>query len=1241
MDINSTLVKTIDYIVSQRINDLPIDKTITGTIESKNEDGTYSILEGSLRFVALGNGQNYRSGQQVLVFIPGGDYSNDNKIILGLKSAMATSEQLMPYVRPRDKMIHVDDEGIKELIEGQVYRNIENYYRRCNCVSVSANVKTNFAHNITEGSYGLLVHILDGEKIVETLDLNNKKDMFGNTFKFVTALPQEVTYSVDLSGVSLNGLGVKYETYIGDLYYINDNNQKVLYHPTGEEITFSNIVVSFGFDTTQKPAKELDFLLKDADTLQLLWYNMDASGKSWEFTDGEFNLDYAINYKKYQEQVNEMLILEDYSALTDEEQALFKKLYNPEKGKEAEVFDQLRKGEYKGVNPFDKIYYGVEWKITNKKESGLWKTFETDGETQAVKPRQSKWQNTYVKAVVYRNGEIFEKVYDGVFENPIVTETSEDGHIYYTGIKLIHDQSSRPHYDCYGYTNLVTNSEDMITRKVKWSSILNEEYSIEEPPKLQPLGVYWYVPANNTMLVPIGEKNEEKPMVGYDCYRADVFDYKIKSHFAPYDKNNTLKCRVYLDNVNYYEAELTFSFTTKGTMGTDYSLIIKEEYDRYAATAPSEELNFYNSIVRDPNGQEVEKWSEEDTNGVKIEAKKPQTYPGIVEVTATWNDGESRLKAYQPIALNSFGKTLYYQGPTEVVYDPLGSNPRYDKSSPKLIDENGAVLEGIVWSNTITNTGGMTELAVESSYTSMADYQIKTIKATRNEKVIWEQPIIMFQDVYGNSYLNKWDGKLSLDNSTGRVLASMIGAGHKDEDNKFTGVLMGDIQKTDASTVETGVFGLSKGVQTFALKTDGTAIIGRENNGIIFSGEEQKIRNANESVVIDFSDGDQFRIDEIKEVELNQRLVGVSIIENGEEEYYKYEKNFIQGEKFQFITESVEEEKHIVKILINGEEKPLGPSKVNDNSLVYEYTAAAQDDAYIGKLFIETPTDVKSYISYIDIIPENSFFKFDNGQLSMAISNFDLQSKNVKFDGDQFTITSDSRSSRGEKEILHINDQNYLLRSQNFTYSQKEHIITEFNLIYKGFDITNAKIYQKIQDKSSIITLGKGKVLAFKTKDPVGTDVRKLAYIKSSGEGVDIGVNSDGCLYKGNWVKAFICNEDELEKAEADKTGYFGELETVYLYPGDDGKKIKLKDDTAVIVPRQTRVTKNGITGTEFDLMKQTLKMAGLKGDIYIGVNTGDNISDEEAKEKIFIGGEKYALRIGKFKIDWEGNQVK
>jgi hypothetical protein len=41
--------------------------------------------------------------------------------------------------------------------------------------------------------------------------------------------------------------------------------------------------------------------------------------------------------------------------------------------------------------------------------------------------------------------------------------------------------------------------------------------------------------------------------------------------------------------------------------------------------------------------------------------------------------------------------------------------------------------------------------------------------------------------------LNKWDGGLTIDEKNGTILAAMVGAGIKDKNNTFSGVLMGDV----------------------------------------------------------------------------------------------------------------------------------------------------------------------------------------------------------------------------------------------------------------------------------------------------------------------------------------------------------------------------------------------------------------------------------------------------------------
>jgi hypothetical protein len=59
---------------------------------------------------------------------------------------------------------------------------------------------------------------------------------------------------------------------------------------------------------------------------------------------------------------------------------------------------------------------------------------------------------------------------------------------------------------------------------------------------------------------------------------------------------------------------------------------------------------------------------------------------------------------------------------------------------------------------------------------------------------LWAQPILISQNRYASSVLNHWDGKFKIDEKNGTILSTMVGAGYKNEDNTFSGVLMGDVE---------------------------------------------------------------------------------------------------------------------------------------------------------------------------------------------------------------------------------------------------------------------------------------------------------------------------------------------------------------------------------------------------------------------------------------------------------------
>ena len=124
----------------------------------------------------------------------------------------------------------------------------------------------------------------------------------------------------------------------------------------------------------------------------------------------------------------------------------------------------------------------------------------------------------------------------------------------------------------------------------------------------------------------------------------------------------------------------------------------------------------------------------------------------------------------------------------------------------------------------------------------------------------WRQPILILQNRYASNMLNDWDGSLTIDEKNGTILSSMVGAGRKNDDNQFEGVLMGDVGLGSGAGVGfenganiglsnqtgLGIYGFHEGAQSFGFNVDGTAFLGKSGSGrIIFNGNSGTIASSN------------------------------------------------------------------------------------------------------------------------------------------------------------------------------------------------------------------------------------------------------------------------------------------------------------------------------------------------------------------------------------------------------------
>ena len=97
-------------------------------------------------------------------------------------------------------------------------------------------------------------------------------------------------------------------------------------------------------------------------------------------------------------------------------------------------------------------------------------------------------------------------------------------------------------------------------------------------------------------------------------------------------------------------------------------------------------------------------------------------------------------------------------------------------------------------------------------------------------------PIHLLLNKYGNAAINGWDGNsVSIDkNGNGVILAPQIGAGQKEADNSFTGMLMGSVKEANKNTIDVGLFGYNFGTRSIFLNAkDGSAIFGKKGPGQI------------------------------------------------------------------------------------------------------------------------------------------------------------------------------------------------------------------------------------------------------------------------------------------------------------------------------------------------------------------------------------------------------------------------
>ena len=424
------------------------------------------------------------------------------------------------------------------------------------------------------------------------------------------------------------------------------------------------------------------------------------------------------------------------------------------------------------------------------------------------------------------------------------------------------------------------------------------------------------------------EEQFKKELIGAPC-----FFYKIPSRLMAQRGTNLIRCEVKLNDM-IYAADYDLTFGEYGSSGTNYTFQIEVISDDKILTANESNDLTIRAMLYDKKGDEIDITDNvftcqfvnpanssstltelngltiapitTDDKGQSINNQWKLSNMGSLDINTicilkiTLNNWEEfKLIDYLNIPIRADKKYTNFTGPTEIIYLTDGT-PYYSSLYTYLglgyLNEDGEYREDRYynWEKhiggkveeslnkyfpelkpvTLNNANSSVLLQPLSMYVSGLPLYSVQAKDKDTNNVVWTQPILIIQNAYPSSLVNEWNGKeLFIDTNNQLIFTKMLGAGHKDEENKFTGVLLGDwVNKANSDTglgSGTGIFGMNKGVQCFSFTDDGKATIGAATGAQLkFDGSvgggtitSKTYQEKKGGIFIDFDDNPEFIFD--------------------------------------------------------------------------------------------------------------------------------------------------------------------------------------------------------------------------------------------------------------------------------------------------------------------------------------------------------------------------------------------
>ena len=284
----------------------------------------------------------------------------------------------------------------------------------------------------------------------------------------------------------------------------------------------------------------------------------------------------------------------------------------------------------------------------------------------------------------------------------------------------------------------------------------------------------------------------------------------------------------------------------------------------------------------DANASKTDDLEYQDNYATEDTAAAPVAYPS----TITEKEDFVTLTTYLCIPVRSSEDLTRFDGTSNITYNSSGVEPKYFKDPFKIYYYDYSTRKtreysGVEWNieygpdtkNTKVGTSQkVTEIryypqidSSEGKITVPAMYlqdngtQI-SIYAKIGSNIVFILPLYISQRVYNSAMMNSWDGSLTFDKDNGTILSAMVGAGYKDSQNQFNGIMMGRLDKvigeplySTPSAMDdyksyytgTGLYGFHAGVKSFGFNINGKAFLGKSGRGqILMDGNSGTIQSS-------------------------------------------------------------------------------------------------------------------------------------------------------------------------------------------------------------------------------------------------------------------------------------------------------------------------------------------------------------------------------------------------------------